>query len=80
MHAELEKSGENEKRRLERQVKTLSVGPLSNRVFPRILTICCSQDLRDQVVRDTETVRHTLLQKDAEIWELRGRLDNMVRI
>lgn len=37
-----------------------------------------SQDLRDQVVRDTEAARHTLLQKDAEIRELRDRLDVLV--
>ncbi|KAF8318500.1 hypothetical protein DL93DRAFT_2054404 [Clavulina sp. PMI_390] len=62
IHVEFEKSGENEKKSLERQVKKLETQ---------------TYDLRDQVAREAEHARQTLLRKESEIRELQGRVSSL---
>lgn len=47
-------------------------------MFPTLIRFN-SQDIRDQVVRDTEASRSTLLQKDHELSDLRRRIETQVR-
>ncbi|KAF7299642.1 hypothetical protein HMN09_00969600 [Mycena chlorophos] len=60
MHNDLEKSGENDRRRLENQLQMLEAQ---------------TQDMRHQLSKERDTVRHVSLQKDLEIKELQARLD-----
>ncbi|KAF8158177.1 hypothetical protein B0H34DRAFT_444170 [Crassisporium funariophilum] len=60
MHNDLERSGENDRRRLESQLQMLEGQ---------------TQDLRTQVVQERESVRHISLQKDIELKELQNRLE-----
>ncbi|KAF8967178.1 hypothetical protein BDZ97DRAFT_1917117 [Flammula alnicola] len=60
MHNDLERSGENDRRRLESQLQMLEGQ---------------TQDLRTQVVQERDAVRHLSLQKDLELKELQSRLD-----
>ncbi|KAJ7147180.1 hypothetical protein C8R43DRAFT_544030 [Mycena crocata] len=63
MHNDLEKSGENDRRRLENQLQ-MSEGQ--------------AQDLRVQLSQERDSVRHISLQKDIEVKELQTRLDKAV--
>ncbi|PPR07761.1 hypothetical protein CVT24_003711 [Panaeolus cyanescens] len=60
MHNDLERSGENDRRRLESQLQMLE-----NQ----------TQDLRHQLLQERDTVRHVSLQKDIELKELQKKLD-----
>ncbi|KIK69700.1 hypothetical protein GYMLUDRAFT_519506 [Collybiopsis luxurians FD-317 M1] len=60
MHSELERSGENDRRRLESQLQLLE-----NQ----------TQDLRSQVAQERESVRTLSLQKDVEVRDLQNRLN-----
>ncbi|KAJ6584124.1 hypothetical protein DFH09DRAFT_1434376 [Mycena vulgaris] len=60
MHNDLEKSGENDRRRLESQLQMLEGQ---------------TQDLRIQLSQERDSVRHLSLQKDIELKELQTRLD-----
>ena len=83
MHNDLERSGENDRRRLEGQLQMLdnqtSVGGFNH--FPVASTLSInSQDLRSQLLQERESVRHISLQKDIELKELQTRIDKVVRI
>ncbi|KAF6755929.1 hypothetical protein DFP72DRAFT_895626 [Ephemerocybe angulata] len=60
MHGDLERSGENDRRRLEGQLQMLESQ---------------NQDLRTQLSRERDALRHVSLQKELEAKELQGRLD-----
>ncbi|KAF8903177.1 hypothetical protein CPB84DRAFT_810991 [Gymnopilus junonius] len=60
MHNDLERSGENDRRRLESQLQMLEDQ---------------TQDLRTQLVQERDAVRHVTLQKDLELKDLQTRLD-----
>ncbi|KAF9468627.1 TPR/MLP1/MLP2-like protein-domain-containing protein [Collybia nuda] len=60
MHNDLERSGENDRRRLEGQLQMLE-----NQ----------TQDLRSQLSQERDNARHVALQKDIELKELQTRLD-----
>ncbi|KAJ7432792.1 hypothetical protein B0H11DRAFT_2297225 [Mycena galericulata] len=60
MHNDLEKSGENDRRRLESHVQMLEGQ---------------TQDLRLQLSQERDSVRHISLQKDIDLKELQTRLD-----
>ncbi|CCM06215.1 uncharacterized protein FIBRA_08460 [Fibroporia radiculosa] len=60
MHSDLERSGENDRRRLENQIKMLE-----NQ----------TQDLRSQLSQEREALRHIDLQKDIEVKELQSRME-----
>ncbi|ESK95244.1 filament-forming protein [Moniliophthora roreri MCA 2997] len=60
MHSDLERSGENDRRRLESQLQLLEGQ---------------TQDLRTQLMQEREAVRQVTLQKDIELKELQNRLD-----
>ncbi|CAL1712475.1 unnamed protein product [Somion occarium] len=60
MHGDLERSGENDRRRLESQIQMLETQ---------------TQDLRTQLSQERDAIRHLALQKDLELKELRTRLD-----
>ncbi|KAG5646523.1 hypothetical protein DXG03_003290 [Asterophora parasitica] len=64
MHNDLERSGENDRRRLENQLQALE-----NQ----------TQDLRTQLSHERDTVRHITLQKDIELKELQSRLDKTLQ-
>ncbi|RPD77586.1 hypothetical protein L226DRAFT_326460 [Lentinus tigrinus ALCF2SS1-7] len=60
MHNDLERSGENDRRRLESQMQLLE-----NQ----------NQDLRTQLSQEREAVRRVSLQKDIEVKELQGKIE-----
>ncbi|KAH9948873.1 hypothetical protein B0H21DRAFT_731535 [Amylocystis lapponica] len=60
MHGDLERSGENDRRRLESQIQMLE-----NQ----------TQDLRTQLGSERESLRHLTLQKDIQVKELQTRID-----
>ncbi|KAJ2925786.1 hypothetical protein H1R20_g11316, partial [Candolleomyces eurysporus] len=60
MHNDLERSGENDRRRLEGQLQMLESQ---------------NQDLRTQLSRERDSLRHVSLQKELESKEQQGRLD-----
>ncbi|KAG6853933.1 hypothetical protein C0991_012425 [Blastosporella zonata] len=60
MHNDLERSGENDRRRLESQLQGLEGQ---------------TQDLRAQLSQERDNVRHLTLQKDIELKELQTRID-----
>ncbi|TFK40767.1 hypothetical protein BDQ12DRAFT_679995 [Crucibulum laeve] len=60
MHNDLERSGENDRRRLESQLQMLEGQ---------------TQDLRSQVNQERDAVRHLSLQKEIELKEIQTRLD-----
>ncbi|KAL6308319.1 hypothetical protein BKA93DRAFT_560042 [Sparassis latifolia] len=62
MHNDLERSGENDRRRLENQIKMLE-----NQ----------TQDLRTHLQQERGSVRHLTLQKDIELKEMQTRIDKM---
>jgi len=64
MHNDLERSGENDRRRLESQLQMIEGQ---------------AQDLRAQVTQERDNARHATLQKDLELKELQSRLDKTVR-
>ncbi|KAJ7288016.1 hypothetical protein C8J57DRAFT_504699 [Mycena rebaudengoi] len=64
MHNDLERSGENDRRRLESQLQMLEGQ---------------TQDLRVQLTQERDSVRHISLQKDIELKDLQTRLDKTVR-
>ncbi|KAI0062383.1 hypothetical protein BV25DRAFT_683663 [Artomyces pyxidatus] len=64
MHNDLERSGENDRRRLESQIQMLEHQ---------------SQDLRDQLGRERETVRRVTLQREVEAKELRTAVDTQAQ-
>ena len=82
MHNDLERSGENDRRRLEGQLQMLdnqtSVGDFKHFFESNILQIN-SQDLRSQLLQERESVRHISLQKDIELKELQTRIEKSVR-
>ncbi|KDR82878.1 hypothetical protein GALMADRAFT_58080 [Galerina marginata CBS 339.88] len=64
MHNDLERSGENDRRRLESQLQMLEGQ---------------TQDLRRQVVQERDSARHLTLQKELESKELQNRLDKLTQ-
>ncbi|KAH9936573.1 uncharacterized protein B0H18DRAFT_974482 [Fomitopsis serialis] len=64
MHSDLERSGENDRRRLESQIQMLE-----NQ----------TQDLRAQLLAERESLRHVSLQKDIEVKELQSRIEKTTR-
>ncbi|KAF7298841.1 hypothetical protein MIND_00831800 [Mycena indigotica] len=64
MHNDLERSGENDRRRLENQLQMLETQ---------------NQDLRHQLTKERESVRHLSLQKELEMKELQVRLDKLTQ-
>ncbi|KAH8082011.1 hypothetical protein BXZ70DRAFT_631748 [Cristinia sonorae] len=60
MHGDLERSGENDRRRLESQIQMLETQ---------------TQDLRTQLQQERDSVRSVSLQKDIELKELRNKLE-----
>lgn len=64
MHNDLERSGENDRRRLESQLQALESQ---------------TQDLRTQLLQERDNIRHMTLQKDIELKELQTRLDKTLQ-
>ncbi|KAF9255642.1 hypothetical protein L218DRAFT_1081738 [Marasmius fiardii PR-910] len=64
MHSDLERSGDNDRRRLESQVQLLEGQ---------------TQDLRTQLFQERDTVRQVTLQKDIELKDMQTRLDKMTQ-
>ncbi|KAJ3573187.1 hypothetical protein NP233_g2600 [Leucocoprinus birnbaumii] len=62
MHNDLERSGENDRRRLESQLQILESQ---------------TQDLRAQLTRERDTVRNLQLQKELDLKDLQNRLDKV---
>ncbi|CAA7262954.1 unnamed protein product [Cyclocybe aegerita] len=60
MHNDLERSGENDRRRLEGQLQMLEAQ---------------TQDLRAQIVQERDSIRNISLQKEIELKDLQTRLD-----
>ncbi|KAJ6452550.1 hypothetical protein C8R47DRAFT_265654 [Mycena vitilis] len=60
MHNDLEKSGENDRRRLESQVQMYQER---------------EQDMKTQLTQERDSLRHVTLQKDLEVKDLQTRLD-----
>jgi nucleoprotein TPR len=82
IQAELEKSVEGEKRRLENQVKALEGQTCAIILLRSIteLTLCYFRyDLREQLNKEAENGRHMLIQKGFEIKELNTRVESLVR-
>ena len=81
MHHDLERSGENDRRRLESQIQMLE-----NQTYVIVFVYimwgsnksACSQDMRSQLSQERDTARHSSLQKDLELRELRARIDKLV--
>lgn len=63
MHNDLERSGENDRRRLESQLQLLEGQ---------------TQDLRAQLTQERDTVRNLQLQKELDLKDLQTRLDKVV--
>ncbi|KAF9651639.1 hypothetical protein BDM02DRAFT_3184386 [Thelephora ganbajun] len=63
MHNDLERSGENDRRRLESQIQMLEGQ---------------TQDLRSQLSQERDSVRHISLQKEIEVKDLQTRLEKSV--
>lgn len=63
MHNDLERSGENDRRRLESQLQLLEGQ---------------TQDLRLQLTQERDTVRKLQLQKELDLKDLQTRLDKVV--
>lgn len=63
MHNDLERSGENDRRRLESQLQLLEGQ---------------SQDLRGQLTQERDSVRNLQLQKELDLKDLQSRLDKVV--
>jgi nucleoprotein TPR len=81
MHNDLERSGENDRRRLESQMQMLESQTYVSALWCvqlRRLTFFYSQDLRVQLSQERDSVRHISLQKDIELKELQTRLDKSV--
>lgn len=82
MHHDLERSGENDRRRLESQIQMLENQTYVT--FSYMLSgadiLAFSQDLRSQLNQERDASRHTALQKDLDIKELRTRVDKLVSI
>jgi nucleoprotein TPR len=80
MHHELELSVQGDRRRLESQVQLLE----SQTYVTSLLVInfslgrLCSQDLKTQLGKEREHVRHVTLQKDLDTKELHARIDRAV--
>ncbi|KAF7966386.1 hypothetical protein HWV62_38881 [Athelia sp. TMB] len=64
MHNDLERSGENDRRRLESQMQMLETQ---------------TSDLKMQLAQERDSVRHLTLQKDVELKELQSRLDRSMQ-
>ncbi|KAL0576947.1 Protein mlp1, partial [Marasmius crinis-equi] len=64
MHSDLERSGENDRRRLESQLQLLEGQ---------------TQDLRTQLLQERDNIRQVTLQKDIELKDLQTRLDKTTR-
>ncbi|GJE88476.1 hypothetical protein PsYK624_045590 [Phanerochaete sordida] len=62
MHHDLERSGENDRRRLESQIQMLE-----NQ----------TQDLRSQLSQERDAARHSALQKELELKELRTKIEKL---
>lgn len=65
MHNDLERSGENDRRRLETQLQLLEGQ---------------TQDLRTQLTQERDTVRNLQLQKELDLKDLQTRLDKVVSL
>lgn len=63
MHNDLERSGENDRRRLESQLQLLEGQ---------------TQDLRAQLTQERDTIRNLQLQKELDLKDLQTRLDKVV--
>jgi nucleoprotein TPR len=80
MHNDLERSGENDRRRLEGQLRMLENQTcVRELLFPRSIPHeLKSEDLRSQLLQERESVRHISLQKDIELKELQTRIEKNV--
>jgi len=63
MHNDLERSGENDRRRLESQLQILETQ---------------AQDLRAQLSQERDIIRNLQLQKELDLKDLQNRLDKVV--
>jgi len=63
MHNDLERSGENDRRRLESQLQILETQ---------------AQDLRAQLLQERDIIRNLQLQKELDLRDLQNRLDKVV--
>ena len=81
MHHDLERSGENDRRRLESQIVMLENQTYVLRtLWVNDWTECRdSQELRTQLGQERDATRHSTLSKDLELKEVRNRIDKMVR-
>ena len=81
VHNDLERSGENVRRRLESQVQMMDNQMC---IFIRFSAILLAhftyrQDLQSQLSQERKTMRHVTLQKDIDVEDLQSRLDKTVR-
>jgi nucleoprotein TPR len=81
MHNDIERSSENDRRRLESQIQLLEHQRFVFVVLCRTfwgLRRHCSQDMRQQLNEERQNVRRITLQREVEAKELRNSIDNQV--
>lgn len=82
MHNDIERSSENDRRRLESQIQLLEHQRFVAfwNCFPSDLGAeeKCSQDSRQQLNEERQNVRRITLQREVETKELRNTIDNQV--
>ena len=81
MHNDLERSGENDRRRMDSQIKLLEdqkFVPLDGHCLYQALTPHFSQDLRTQLSQEREAVRRVTLQRDLDLKELQNKMEKTV--
>ena len=83
MHNDIERSSENDRRRLESQIQLLEHQTfVAFFCFPSLvyggLTRNYSQDSRQQLNEERQNVRRITLQREVETKELRNAIDNQV--
>jgi len=80
MHGDLERAGENDRRRLESQIQMME-GQTCVSESPRSYLKLINhnrQDLKAQLSQERDAVRHVTLQKDIDLKDLQTRLDRTV--
>lgn len=81
MHSDLERSNENDRKRLDSQVQMLENQTyVVTNSFDMVIraNVLSSQDLRTQLTQERDSVRHLTLQKDIELKDLRSRMEKSV--
>jgi len=82
MHGDLERAGENDRRRLESQIQMMEGQTCVSEPFAvlRKANWPHRQDLKAHLSQERDAVRHVTLQKDIDLKNLQARLDKTVCI